>query len=268
MERRTLVFFHAHPDDEAIATGGTMIKAADAGHRVVLVVATRGEHGEVEDGYLDPEEQLWERRVQETHAAAEVLGASRVEFLGYVDSGMIGTPENDHPKSFWRADLEDAARRLAAILTDEQADVLTIYDENGVYGHPDHIQIHRVGLRAAELAGTPRVFMSTIDQDRMMRQIEEAQRSGDLELPDFDPGFTLGVPGHRITTTVDVTDVLDRKRRAMAAHGSQISETSFFLAMKPDHFRAAFGLEEFILCVPDPAGLDGPVPSGDLLEGL
>src|SRR5215217_516931 len=130
----TLVTFHAHPDDESIATGGVMAKAADAGHRVVLVVATRGEHGEVEEGFLGEGELLWKRRVQETHASAAILGVARVEFLGYVDSGMIGTPENDLPESFWQADVEDAAARLAAILTEEHADILTVYDENGGYG--------------------------------------------------------------------------------------------------------------------------------------
>src|SRR6185436_922596 len=121
----TLVFFHAHPDDECIATGGTMAKASADGHRVVLVVATKGEHGEVADGFLDPGERLWERRVAETHRAAEILGAHRVEFLGYVDSGMVGTPENDLPGSFWTADVDEAGDRLAAILREEHADVLT-----------------------------------------------------------------------------------------------------------------------------------------------
>src|SRR5215210_4215122 len=170
----TLVCFHAHPDDESIATGGVMAKAADDGHRVVLVVATRGEHGEVAEGFLDPGEELWERRVKETLACAEVLGVARVEFLGYVDSGMIGTPENELPESFWQADVEEAATRLAAILTEEDADVLTIYDENGNYGHPDHIQVHRVGSRAAELAGTPRVYMNTINRDHLQRSFLEA----------------------------------------------------------------------------------------------
>src|SRR5436190_20593502 len=127
----TLVCFHAHPDDECIATGGVMRKAADEGHRVVLVVATRGEVGEVPDGFLDDGEQLWERRVQETHAAAEILGAKRVEFLGYRDSGMMGEPTNDGPGTFWTADVEEAAQKLAAILLEEQADVLTVYDDNG-----------------------------------------------------------------------------------------------------------------------------------------
>src|SRR3954452_18163419 len=118
----TLVTFHAHPDDECIATGGVMAKASDAGHRVVLVVATRGEHGEVDDGFLGAGEELWQRRVAATEESARILGAQRVEFLGYVDSGMIGTPENEAPESFWQADVEEAAAKLAAVLTEEQAD--------------------------------------------------------------------------------------------------------------------------------------------------
>src|SRR3954449_4182714 len=107
----TLVFFHAHPDDECIATGGTMAKAAADGHRVVLVVATKGEHGEVDDGVLGEGEALWQRRVQETEEAARILGVARVEFLGYVDSGMMGTDTNDLPGSFWGADVDEAAER-------------------------------------------------------------------------------------------------------------------------------------------------------------
>ena len=243
----TLVTFHAHPDDESIATGGVMAKAADEGHRVVLVVATKGEHGEVEEGFLVPGEALWERRIKETEACARILGVSRVEFLGYVDSGMVGTPENDLPESFWQADVEEAAARLAAILTEEQADVLTVYDENGGYGHPDHIQVHRVGMRAAELAGTPRVYMNTINRDHIRRSMDEAREAG--EMPgDIDPDdlSTLGVSEDRITTAVDVRPWLTRKRAAMAAHASQIGETSFFLAMPPEMFEVAFGTEWFI----------------------
>ncbi|MDQ4068224.1 MAG: PIG-L family deacetylase, partial [Actinomycetota bacterium] len=197
----TLVTFHAHPDDESIATGGVMAKAADEGHRVVLVVATRGEHGEVEEGFLDPGEPLWERRVKETQECAQILGVARVEFLGYVDSGMIGTPENDLPESFCQADVEEAAERLAAILMEERADVLTVYDENGGYGHPDHVQVHRVGLRAAELAGTPRVYMNTINRDHLRRAMKDAAAAGDLP-GDLNPDDLdqLGVPEERITT--------------------------------------------------------------------
>jgi LmbE family N-acetylglucosaminyl deacetylase len=247
----TLVSFHAHPDDDTISTGGTLAKAADAGHRVVIVFGTRGEHGEVEDGFLQPGEALWERRVQEAHRAAEIMGAARVEFLGYVDSGMMGTPENDAPESFWQADVEEAARRLADILDEEQADVLTVYDANGGYGHPDHIQVHRVGVRAAELAGIDRVFEAVANRDSIRRGFEAAREAG-VELPgglsesDFDVD-AFGTPEEEITTSIDVSDYLDRKRAAMAAHASQISDTSYFLAMPPDMFAMAFGTEWFIL---------------------
>ncbi len=261
----TLVTFHAHPDDESIAMGGVMAKAADEGHRVVLVVATRGEHGEVEEGFLGPGEELGRRREHETLACAEILGVSRVEFLGYVDSGMIGTPENDLPGSFWQADPEEAAGRLAAILAEEKADVLTVYDENGVYGHPDHIQVHRVGVRAAELAGTNRVYMNTVNNDHLKRSFRAAADTG-VDMPgDLNPDDLagLGVSEDRITTTVDVRPWLDRKRAAMAAHASQISETSFFLAMAPEMFESGFGQEWFIRCDAPPGLLET-----DLFDGL
>src|SRR3954454_2074783 len=226
----TLVCFHAHPDDEAVSTAGTMVKAAADGHRVVLVVATRGEHGEVEDGFLNPGEDLWQRRVQETAAASEILGVARHEFLGYRDSGMMGTPENDAPDAFWQADVDEAAERLARILREEQADVLTIYDDHGNYGHPDHIQVHRVGVRAAELPGTKQVYESPMNRDDL-RRLMEAARENDLQPPGGEEGppadmdmNEFGSPESIITTCVDVTDFIDRKRQAMVAHASQISE--------------------------------------------
>jgi len=245
----TLVCFHAHPDDECIITGGVMAKAAAAGHRVVLVVATRGEHGEVAPGFLDPGEALWERRVAETHEAAKILGAQRVEFLGYVDSGMMGTPENDLPAAFWQADLDEAAGRLAAILDEERADALTVYDDNGGYGHPDHIQVHRVGYRAAALAARPpRVYEATMNRDEVMRQMRERP---DAMPDDFDPPEaaddpSFGKPESELTARVDVTAFANHKRRAMRAHASQISEESFFLRMPDDVFTMAFGTEWFI----------------------
>jgi LmbE family N-acetylglucosaminyl deacetylase len=245
----TLVCFHAHPDDESIATGGVMARAAADGHRVVLVVATRGEHGEVPDGFLVPGETLAERRVAETLASAERLGVARVEFLGYVDSGMEDTPTNDAPDSFWRADLEEAAGRLAAILEQESAEVLTVYDDHGTYGHPDHVQVHRVGVRAAERAGTPEVFEATIDRDAVRELMLEARARGlDVGAVEGEEPDTadLGVPTDQITTRVDVTDHLGAKRASMRAHASQISEQSFFLAMPDEVFHRAFGTEWFI----------------------
>lgn len=264
----TMVCFHAHPDDEAIATGGVMAKAASEGHRVVLVTATRGERGEVPDGYLRPGEALWERRVVELADAAGVLGVARQEFLGYEDSGMMGTAANDLPGCFWQADVDEAAARLAAILADEGADVLTVYDDHGNYGHPDHIQVHRVGVRAAELAGTPVVFEATVNRDEVARMMAAAAataatsgasaspganaQAADGEVGDMPEGpvgpdlADMGTPEALINTTVDVRAYLATKRQAMAAHGSQIAETSWFLSLPPPAFEAAFGREWFI----------------------
>ncbi|HEV7978211.1 PIG-L family deacetylase [Amycolatopsis sp.] len=260
----TLVSFHAHPDDECIACGGVMRKAFEEGHRVVLVVATRGENGEVQEGFLTAGEELWERRVVETHAAAEILGAQRVEFLGYVDSGMIGEPENDVPGSFWTASVEEAAEKLAAILREENAEVLTIYDDNGGYGHPDHIQVHRVGKRAAELAGTPRVYQNTMNRDHMQRGFEAAAAAGlvsEVEMP--DPSENFGKPESEITAAVDVSAYLGHKRKAMRAHASQISESSFFLAMPDEAFAYTFGTEWFIR-----EGQGPGITETDLMAGL
>jgi len=257
----TLVCFHAHPDDESIATGGTMTLAARDGHRVVLVLATRGEQGEPQPGVLKEGEQLWERRVVESHTAAELLGVDRVEFLGYEDSGMIGEPTNENPLCFWQADVEEASQRLAQILVDVAADVLTIYDSHGGYGHPDHIQVHRVGKRAAEIAGVERVFQSTMNRDRIMKQMAENASIFEDEFEGEIEGETaeqmrqraeaadrgeFGSPEAVITHAVDVADVVDVKKAAMAAHRSQIGPDSFFFKMPDEVFAAAFGTEWFI----------------------
>ena len=248
-----------------------MRKAADDGHRVVLVVATRGEHGEVEDGFLGEGERLWQRRVIETHAAAEILGAGRTEFLGYVDSGMMGEPLNELPGSFWTAPIEEAAERLAAILREEDADVLTIYDDFGNYGHPDHIQVHRVGVRAAELAGTERVYQLTSNRDHMQRGMamfrEQAKAAG-LEMPEEAEGVEegadgMGKPESEITLAVDVSAFVGAKRAAMRAHASQIGEQSMFLAIPEEAFRYAFGTEWGIR-----AGQGPGITETDVMAGL
>jgi LmbE family N-acetylglucosaminyl deacetylase len=267
----TLVCFHAHPDDESILTAGLMARAAADGHRVVLVVATRGEHGEIVPGVLADGEQLGVRRVAETFESAAVLGVARVELLGYLDSGMMGEPENDAAYSFWSTDLDAAAGRLAAILREEDADVLTIYDAHGGYGHPDHIQVHRVGARAAQLAGTPHVYEATTNRDAITEMMAAARADGvdlgdvidDADDPTADPDF--GSPREIISHELDVTDLAEAKRAAMRAHPSQISPDSFFLAMPPDVFAAAFGTESYILHGSDHH--DGPVRV-HLLPGL
>jgi LmbE family N-acetylglucosaminyl deacetylase len=247
----TLVTFHAHPDDEAITCGGTMALAAAAGHRVVLVAATVGECGEVADGVLAPGETLGERRRRELEEAAGILGVARVEILGYRDSGMIGTPENEDPTCFWQTPVDEAAAKLARILCEERPDAFTVYDERGNYGHPDHIQVHRVGVRAAEMAPVRRVYEATINRDHLRRLIARADDLGFgnmSDLPDMEEiGDDLGLPEAMLTTAVDVSAQLDVKRRAMAAHASQIAENSFFLSLSPAAFAVAFGTEWFRL---------------------
>lgn len=228
-----------------------------------------------------------ERRAAEVREAAAILGVARHEFLGYRDSGMAGEASNADPGCLATADVDGAAGRLVAILEAEGADVLVTYDEHGGYGHPDHVQVHRVGIRAAELAGTPRVFMVTQDRDHVRSLfasvLATAAAVGSAEGADGADGVggsqweppeetavdleTMGEPGYRITTDVDVTDWLDAKRRAMRAHASQISETSFFVSMPDDVFAQVWGTEWYIRVrppVPDP--FEGPRQHG--LSGL
>lgn len=224
-----------------------MAQTAEAGGRVVLVVATKGERGEPQPGVLSEGESLWERRIPETFRSAQVLGADRVEFLGYVDSGMMDEDTNNFPYSFWQADVDQAANRLAAILKEESADILTTYDDHGGYGHPDHIQVHRVGKRAAEIAGTPRVLEATMNRDRIRSSLAEVAAMSEEGEPDApEPQDDLGTAEADITIGLDVTNMIDKKRDAMTAHESQISEDSWFLRLKPELFIAAFGHEWYI----------------------
>ena len=176
--------------------------------------------------------------------------------------GMNGWEANDHDGSFWQADLDEAADRLAGILADEQVDVLTIYDWHGGYGPPDHVKVHRVGIRAAELVADRvpglRVLEATMNRDEMKRGLEMAKEMGGDFGPtgddgeEFDPdapmddGNPMGTPEAEITLGVDVSGFVDQKRAAIAAHRSQVSDQSFFLQMPPDMFAQAFGREWFI----------------------
>src|SRR5438128_2436821 len=154
-----LLLVHAHPDDEAVSTGGVMMKAKSHGHRVVLITATRGEVGEIYN--MDEEAsrpRLGEIRSEELKSAAEILGVDRLEFLGYRDSGMVDTADNKDPRSFHQARLEDAAGKLAVFVREERPDVVVTYAEDGVYGHPDHIKAHFVTnatLDVVEREGSP-----------------------------------------------------------------------------------------------------------------
>jgi LmbE family N-acetylglucosaminyl deacetylase len=250
-QRYVLVSFHAHPDDEALYTGGTLATAAADGHRVILVVATSGESGLAAPD-LPGDAPLGERRMSELTASARLLGCRRVVVLGYGDSGLDGRA-SPAGNPFAHADLEDAAERLAAVLIEEGADVLTTYDPAGGYGHPDHVQVHRVGARAAELAGTPVVVQATVDRDRLrwvMRILHLARRLlPGLHLPPLEASYTAG---RDITHRIDVSEALDAKREAMAAHVSQATAPSgvrtlaLILRLPRPVFRRVFCHEWFV----------------------
>ncbi|MEY2966997.1 MAG: hypothetical protein RLY50_1047 [Actinomycetota bacterium] len=248
----TIVFFHAHPDDECIQTGGTIARASAEGHRVVLVVATNGDHGEIPSDLAEGE-TLVDRRRRETEASADVLGIARVAWLGYEDSGMTGWPQNANPGAFLNAETDEAATRLANILHEESVEVLVTYDWHGGYGHPDHIKVHHVGHAAAALVPGVRVLEGTMNRDQIRRSMAMARDAGllppeadwDVDGP-ADDGNPMGSTEDEITLKVDVAAFTAQKRAAMRCHASQLSDTSFFLAMDEDRFAQAFGAEWFI----------------------
>ena len=256
----TIVFVHAHPDDEASSTGGSIARASDEGHRVVLVVCTDGDHGSRPDDLVDGE-TLVERRRAETARAGEILGVHKIAWLGYADSGMHGWPENTAERAFWAADVDEAGRRLADLLADEEVDVLVTYDWHGGYGHPDHVQAYRVGVRAAELLGVPRRLEVTFNHDEWRRQAEHyrAANPDSAEAAEWDPdqlgddGNPLGTPEAELSLGVDVTPWLTRKQAALAAHASQVEDAGWMAAMEPEEFALAFGREWYI----DPAAPPG-----------
>lgn len=254
----TLVFFHAHPDDEALLTAGTMARAVAEGQRVVLVVATDGAAGLAASSYTD----LATVRDHELTASAAALGVARTVRLGYGDSGLHGEVADDpvdptRPQPLCAAPPEQVARDLAAVLAEEGADVLVTYDPNGGYGHPDHVRCHQVAVAAAGIARTPRVFEATVPRDLLLRGIRLASRVYRFP-PEFDPtsferAFTASAD---ITHRVDVSGYLDAKRAAMAAHASQASADggdrtlAAFLRMPKPLYRRVFRTEWYRLRPP------------------
>ena len=246
----TLVSFHAHPDDEALLTGGLLARAAAEGHRVVLVTATAGERGLAgdRDGVGD---RLAGVRMAELAASAAALGCARVVGLGFADSGLHADPGD--PDCFANQDVAHAAEMLAEVLREEQADVLTTYDANGGYGHPDHVQVHRVGTLAARLAGTPVVLEATVP-GRLFAGVLRVLSLLGHPLGGSAPLGTGQVFAHpdAITHRVAARGALVRKRAAMAAHGSQRRggegrrALDRFVSLPLPVFRLVFGREWYV----------------------
>ncbi len=199
--------------------------------------------------------------------AARILGVQRQAFLGYEDSGMEGEESASRPGCFATADVDEAARRLADLLVEEGSDVLVTYDEHGGYGHPDHVQVHRVGMAAADLGQTSVLYMATMDRDFMIELRTQATETGMVDEGEMEGADTMGEPGTRITTEVGVTPWLGAKRDAMRAHVSQIPEDSFFLSMPDDVFATVWGQEWYVRVRPEPIGLgDGVREPGLVLD--
>ncbi len=279
----TFLAVHAHPDDEASSTGGVFRLLADQGVRTVLVTCTNGEYGDapggVKPGSSDhgPNAVAALREV-ELDRAVEILGITRLVRLGYRDSGMMGWPQNDDPNSFWSTAIDEAADRLAAVLADERPQVIVTYNEIGFYGHPDHIQAHRITLAAmSRLDYEPTLYYNAIpnsvmaqyrarwaDEDRRRR--EEALARGETLVDDVDDGTEerdLGTPDDEIAAAIDVSRVADAKFDALGAHESQLAD-SFWMRMGRDEFRAAMGTEWFVRAT-NPTGQSGVVT--DLFAG-
>ena len=293
MSDLSLLCVHAHPDDEAIGTGGVLARYADEGVRTAVVTCTGGERGEIRGPGMDPKDlrpHLGEVRREELAKALRILGAGEPRFLGYVDSGMIGTDGNDDPASFWRAPFDQAVGRMVAQIRELRPDVLVIYDAFGVYGHPDHIQAHRVGsvaVEAAEVAAlypqagpawrVRKVYQETVSRGtiaQMNRMLAErglpSPFGGELDAANLP----FGTPDQRLTTVVDVRPWLDRKRAALFAHVSQIGPDSLFLNVPEDLTGQVFGQEQFVRARSDVAVPAAPGASGegdletDLFAGL
>ncbi|KAB2379718.1 N-acetyl-1-D-myo-inositol-2-amino-2-deoxy-alpha-D-glucopyranoside deacetylase [Actinomadura montaniterrae] len=294
MKEPRILFVHAHPDDESIGTGATMAKYAAEGAHVCLVTCTLGEEGEVIPDELrhlasDKEDRLGEYRIGEMAEAAAALGVRDHRYLGgpgrWRDSGMMGTATNDDPRSFWQADVDEAGAELAKIIRDVRPHVIVTYDERGNYGHPDHIQAHRVAWRAFELAADPsfedgqepwraKKFYAYATPRTVLARAIAVMREAKLPFARVAGLDELGsgVPDGQVTTVVDARAHLPAKLAALRAHRTQITvapeAAGPFFALSNNLGQQAFGTEYFIL----QAGELGPVGPGrretDLFAGL
>jgi N-acetyl-1-D-myo-inositol-2-amino-2-deoxy-alpha-D-glucopyranoside deacetylase len=263
-----MLLVHAHPDDESIGTGATMAKYAAEGAGVTLVTCTLGELGEIippELAHLaaDADGGLGEYRIGELAGACAALGVTDHRFLGgpgrWRDSGMMGEPSNDAPDCFWQADVDEAAGELLGVIREVRPQVLVTYDDNGFYGHPDHIQAHRVAQRAFELAdGLVSKFYATAVPRSVLAGAIEAMRtsSGEGSAGGGGTDFTqvesvddlpFGVSDDAVTTEIDATAYLDQKLAAMRAHATQIAVDSPFFAFSDNVGQRAFGREYYTL---------------------
>jgi LmbE family N-acetylglucosaminyl deacetylase len=266
----TVMAVHAHPDDEVISTGGILARYAEEGIRTVLVTCTNGEQGDGAGGVKPGESGhdpavVAQQRLAELRESVEILGIQHVELLGYQDSGMEGWETNHDPAAFWNTPVEEAATRLAALMEQYRPQVVVTYDENGNYGHPDHIQAHRIAVAATESTGIPdKLYYTAIPRERALEMFRRFKEMG-MAPDDFDPPENFGTPESEITAFVDVAPYVKRKVRALEAHASQ-GDSIFFLRMPEEAQHAALSTETFIRHFNRVPGL--PETEDDLFSGL
>ena len=266
---RRLLVVHAHPDDETIGTGVTMAKYAAAGAHVTLVTCTLGEEGEIlvpDIAHLaaEHEDELGGHRFTELRDAMALLGVTDWRLLGephrYRDSGMMGTPSNDRPDCFWRADLSAASSDLVAVIREVRPQVLVTYDDFGGYGHPDHIQAHRVAMYASLLAAAPsyrpdlgsawdidKIYWSAFPRSVVKAAIEALRATGETTgMAELDPDdLPFVVDDELVTTMVDGREFFQAKMDALRAHASQVSVEGGFFALADNVGAEAMGIEYF-----------------------
>ena len=281
-EPLTLMAVHAHPDDEAIGTGGILARAAAEGIRTVLVTCTGGEVGEINPDTNVALTDLGAVRERELRAACEMLDITHLELLGYRDSGMAGTEDNNHPDSFAQADLDEATARLVELVRKYRPSVIVTYDENGFYGHPDHINAHRIAARAYKLAGDPahasasglepwapkKLYYTAISKTAIAEFGRRMREAGIT--PPLDEGVesdepTWGTPDELVTTVVDVSAHVEQKRQALFAHATQMGPEVFFAKLPEALFHQLFSRESFQLV---DARVPTSPPETDLFAGL
>lgn len=262
---RRLLLVHAHPDDESVGTGSTMAHYAATGAQVTLVTCTLGEEGEIHVPGLTQlgaaeADQLGGYRLGELAAACVALGVTDHRFLGgagrYRDSGMMGLPANNHPRAFWQADLGEAAGHLVEIMREVRPQVLITYDDNGFYGHPDHIQAHRVAMRAVELAAEEGFAPAKVYWTAMPRSVLKAGMSSFAESSDNPfagieelDELPFGTPDEQIAARIDATDRHAAKKAAMRAHVTQIPETSWLYSIAGNFGSEFMGVEYYTLAI-------------------
>jgi N-acetyl-1-D-myo-inositol-2-amino-2-deoxy-alpha-D-glucopyranoside deacetylase len=268
---RCVLLVHAHPDDECLSTGGTIARYANEGARVVLVTCTNGEVGEVADvPELGTREEIAARlgsiRVEELKEACRRLGPVDLRLLGYHDSGMDGTPENEAPEAFVNQDADEIAGRVAAIIDEAKPHVVITYNAYGFYGHPDHIRAHEVTLAARDKAAhrAPKLYFNAVPKSLLRGGRELAAQLG--QSPDdffsVEDIERIGTDDELITTRIDVTAYVDRKFRALEAHRTQRGTTEQYLRIPEDIRPLAMGIEHYVLAD------GGRTNETDLFEGL